>query len=295
MKQTYQAIKQKLNTNRNCVIGFFDGVHKGHRKLIRKASSPLSALDLITFDEKPGITGKLTSTAQKLELLDSLVDGEITCYSFDILKDLEPETFIEEFLKPKNISTIYVGSDFRFGKDRKGDVSLLRKYFKVKEVKFKEDDEDEKISSKTLRQSLIEGDVELFKKHTKRNYELEGEVTEGNKFGAQLGFSTANLSTDNLLPKDGVYVSRTIVKGKAYDSITAVSTAPTLTRKKKSRLESHILDYDEVIYGETIKVQLCKNLREIIKFPTEKALIIQIKLDVKNARKYHAKNKFKEL
>ena len=208
-------------------------------------------------------------------------------FTLEISK-LEPEIFIDQFLiKRHNPTNIVVGTNFKFGFKASGNIETLRKrgssQYTVHSIDIVES-AGEKISSTSIKNLLSNGDIEKANRFLGRYYFLSGEVIEGEKRGRQIGFPTANLNTTwNFLPQNGVYVTYVTHKGKRFEAITNIGFRPTFG-KSNLLIESHILDFNDSIYGDRIKVQFVKRIRSEKKFDTVDELIENIKKDVQYAR-----------
>ena len=203
--------------------------------------------------------------------------------------EMGPVTFVEDFLMSTlKAKKVVVGEDYTFAKGGKSDVSFLKKYegkdFEViitDEVKF----HNEKISSSTIRKDIKEGKFDLVNKSLGRAYKIKGEVVNGYKRGSKMGFPTANidLSFSYVLPKNGVYITKTYICDKEYYSLTNIGFNPTFNLESK-KIESYILDFSENIYGEYIEVEFIEFLRDEIKFDNKNDLINQMIIDEKITR-----------
>jgi len=285
--------------DKTIIIGNFDGVHLGHQKLInlgKKISRDTKTqLALITFRPHPKtiILDKtidlLLPYEAKIDLLDQIGIKEIDEIEFTLeISKLEPEIFIDQFLiKRHNPTNIVVGTNFKFGFKASGNIETLRKrgssQYTVHSIDIVES-AGEKISSTSIKNLLSNGDIEKANRFLGRYYFLSGEVIEGEKRGRQIGFPTANLNTTwNFLPQNGVYVTYVTHKGKRFEAITNIGFRPTFG-KSNLLIESHILDFNDSIYGDRIKVQFVKRIRSEKKFDTVDELIENIKKDVQYAR-----------
>ena len=285
--------------DKTIIIGNFDGVHLGHQKLIdlgKKISRDTKTqLALITFRPHPKtiILDKtidlLLPYEAKIDLLGQIGIKEIDEIEFTLeISKLDPEIFIDQFLiKRHNPTNIVVGANFKFGFKAAGNIETLRKcgssQYTVHSIDIVES-AGEKISSTSIKNLLSNGDIEKANRFLGRYHFLSGEVIEGEKRGRQIGFPTANLNTTwNFLPQNGVYVTYATHKGKRFEAITNIGFRPTFG-KSNLLIESHILDFNDSIYGDRIKVQFIKRIRSEKKFDTVDELIENIKKDVQYAR-----------
>lgn len=259
-----------LETN-SCAIGNFDGIHLGHQELIEKANISGYKRLVITFESLSNKTGYLTNTNQKNKYLEELGIDYLVIFPFRVIKLVFFNEFIN-ILKKLKVKYITCGADFRFGFKREGDVLDLRKKFKVTVV----DDfmiNRTRISTSMIKEFIADGYIEEANKLLKKPYTIIGDVVHGNKIGRQLGFPTANIDyKDYILPKNGVYLTLTKHKDILYLSMTNIGYNPTLNEQQNRRLEVHILDFDQEIYGEEIEVSFIKYLRDEKKFESKDEL-----------------------
>jgi riboflavin kinase / FMN adenylyltransferase len=285
--------------------GNHDGVHLGHRALLRRcrelgneAAIPLRVAAL-TFDPHPAalisperVPPKLTTIERRTELLYAAGADEVVVQKFDHkLAELPPEAFLSR-LFARGAAGFVVGPDFRFGKDREGDVALLEHVAKRDRLKlFVEPPvmlDGERVSSSAIRKALIDGDVEKATAMLGRVHELEGEVVVGQQRGRTLGFPTANLSgTEVLHPRDGVYavIARVLDGGEAGPSapqallhgVANLGTRPTLAAGRS--VEAHLFDFSGDLYGKRLRIGFVSRVRDEQKFATLDALVAQIARD----------------
>lgn len=283
-------------------LGNFDGVHLGHQRLItdmiNKAKSQEIKSSVLLFENhtKAFLDGTgpalISSPEQKNHLIREL--GVEIIYSMQFNEDvmkLTPEEFvIEILLKKLNAKVIVVGTDYRFGHKASGDAKLLKELgeiyaFEVEIVQPVYID-DEIVSSTKIRKYLSEGRIEKALSLIGRDYSINGKVVSGKKIGNKLGFPTANIepNVNYVVPKNGVYRTVTIVDNKKYLSATSVGYNPTF-KESAIKIESHIIDFSDDIYGKTIELVFKKYLREEIKFKSIELLQKQILNDI-----LHVKN-----
>ena len=290
-------------------IGVFDGVHRGHqrilKRLVERAHEKQGVSIVLTFFPHPQ---KVISPVDAPPLLQTLEQKErmIEQLAVDILVRLpftrrlslySPELFANRILRNHGIQEIHVGSDFRFGHRRTGDLEMLRalgrelefEVYKIEPVRFR----NGRISSTHIRNTVQLGRVALVMRLLGRPYQILGTVVRGTGQGGLLGFPTANLDSDNeLLPANGVYATRTYVNGEECASVTNIGHRPTLHQESDPTpvVESHLLDFDENLYGQTMKLDFCLRLRAEKKFQDVEQLKKQIEKDVRKARKYWARS-----
>ena len=313
--KVYSSIESKAKVV--VAIGNFDGLHKGHKKLLQLAKEEAVQrklpLGIITFDPHPR---DFFSKSKINFLLTDFLEKKRLCNNFGIdyffkikfnssLRELTPENFIKLILKNKvNTDCIFAGENFRFGKNREGSVGdkdIFQKYsINAKICKLHSNKNDQTVSSELIRKFILNLDFKLVKSCLGRNWAVTGNVQRGDQNGKKLGFATANLQLlKSLEPKFGVYFTRTrIMKqdgsnfiSEYMPSITNFGIRPTLDGKKKL-FETHILDYEQLfknneIYNCRIFVELLGYLREEKQFNSFENLKDQIIDDVKMAKQFH--------
>ncbi|MFO7751721.1 MAG: bifunctional riboflavin kinase/FAD synthetase [Desulfobacteraceae bacterium] len=286
-------------------IGNFDGVHLGHqalfRQVIRQAAQINGTSVVITFDPHPlralGKEGPplITRRDQKIELIsDSGVD-RIICIPFTReFASTEPKDFIYDFLIGKiGMKSIIVGQDYSFGKDRKGDINLLRAEspkggFSVIIPDWIHDagNGNERISSTKVRKLVMEGRVGDAPKYLGRQYQIRGKVVRGrDRGGRKLGFPTANIKLhDELCPKFGVYAVTVETSHGNFRGVANIGYSPTFDDNMFT-IEVHIIDdFSHDIYNTRIRVNMAARLREEKRFSNIEELSGQIKKDIQKAK-----------
>ncbi|TCO79896.1 bifunctional riboflavin kinase/FAD synthetase [Marinisporobacter balticus] len=293
-----------IDGNTGIALGSFDGVHMGHQALIVNLVENCKRKGLrsivYTFKNHPrkltsvsGAPKKIISDKKKFEILAQLgVDYTVYIAFDDYQRNLAPENFIKEVLKDKlKMSYGIVGFDYHFGYKAKGDTTRLNdlkdKYgydlMVVKAIKIQE----EVVSSTKIREFIKDGNMGKVNLFLGRNYSITGEVVRGNGFGKEFGFPTANISVSEayILPSIGVYITKTIVDNKCYYSVTNVGYNPTIGNTS-IRIETHILDFNEELYGKEIEVIFFQKSRDESKFETIHELIDQIHKDIERVKKF---------
>ena len=274
-------------------IGAFDGVHLGHQALINMAKSISSKYQILTFDPVPkkffNNMHKLLSTKDmKVDLLSRFSPESIIFLNFEDVKDLIPEDFCNILNNKLNSKSIVVGKDFKFGKNREGDVNILIKYFGNSNVHVLNDYvvNDSKISSTLIKSTINEGKLELANQYLGYSFKLKGKVEHGNRMGHKIGFPTANINVDvNLVtPKFGVYEVDVTKADKTYKGVMNIGNRPTVSNDLKLSYEVHILDFDEDIYGSFLEVEFVSFIRDEIKFDNIEELKNQISIDIKSIK-----------
>ncbi len=282
-------------------LGNFDGVHRGHAKIIelvrRRADERGVTAVALTFDPHPSRIVRpdkapplLMTGAQKLAALGDAGMAGIAVVRFtQALSRWEPEAFVRAVLVEwLRVSEVWVGANFLFGHDRAGNFSVLRslgarygfRAEKIDPVRYREF----VVSSTRVRRLVAEGRVDEAGALLGHHYMLEGTVTRGAGRGRQLGFPTANLSTDNeLFPPNGVYATAVLMDGEIHASVTNVGVRPTFGASGPV-VESHIFDVDRDLYGCRIRVAFVQRLRDELAFSDGDALRVQIAHDCDEAR-----------
>jgi len=286
-------------------IGNFDGVHLGHQSLlhivVEKAHNIGGTALAMTFDPHPIRVLKpnhhpplITLMEQKIELISKTGIDFLICVPFDKqFADITADQFIRDLLiKRIGMESIIVGHDYTFGKNREGNLGLLEKYagllgFEIVVADWIKaiQNGNTRISSTVIRELVIAGKVEQAQKILGRNYQIRGVVTSGRKRGGRLlGFPTANINlVDELCPKSGVYAVLVEHNKKTYQGVANIGYSPTFDDNIFT-VEVHILDFDQNIYDEQIKVDFVHHLRSEIKFSNIDELAAQIKKDIIKAR-----------
>lgn len=279
-------------------LGFFDCLHIGHIKLIgeckRLANKYKCNSAVFTFANNPfevldKNTKQILNFDERLFKLNELRVDYCLRASFDKeFSSLEPLEFLQGLVEGKQVNAIVVGEDYTFGKYGKGNVALLEEWCKKHNIELSivefEKDKGIKISSTTIRQLLIDGDLQKANIYLGEPYFVIGEVSMGRKEGKNIGFATANLVCEpsKLKIKAGVYYTRVLVDGVWYKAVTNVGEHPTFD-DYNFNIESHILYYSNQLYGKKIVVRFLKYIRDIKKFSSKEELAKQISEDIKFA------------
>mgnify|MGYP001128907838 CR=1 FL=1 len=279
-------------------IGVFDGVHLGHRYLLenvkRQAQEKRLLSAVVTFNNHPqsvlrpdGGSPWLDDVEEKVRLLCETDIDLVAVISFTLeLAQLRAREFISLLKKHLKMHKLVVGPDFALGRDREGDIDLLRSL--GQEMNF--DVEaiapvtigGEIISSTLIRQALAQGDMTKVEKLMGRHFYLIGKVIAADQRGRALGFPTANLDMppQQALPDNGVYATIAQVDGRNFASATNIGTRPTFGNNKKT-VETHLLNYEGNLYGKRIKVEFIQKLREEQNFASPEELKTQIGKDIR--------------
>ena len=237
---------------------------------------------------------RLHDNRTKESILSSYKVDTLLSIDFNEIKDYKADYFCEEILiKKLNVQYLIIGENFKFGKDRLGDIEKLKQY--CKENAFEliiprlETYDGIKISSSRIRRLLNQGNISEARECLGRDYMLSGTVVSGEKLGRKLGYPTANIKLEHDYPLDGVYLTRTVVEEKSYMSLASIGNKPTFDGTEKI-LEVFILDFHDDIYSKNIEVYFLEEIRKQIKFSNEDELIKQMNEDHKyaiiNSKKY---------
>jgi riboflavin kinase / FMN adenylyltransferase len=268
---------------RAVAIGTFDGVHLGHRSVVRSAIDSGLEPTVITFDPHPRIAmgnrvDILTTLEHRLELLAEAGVAETLVASFTPeLQRLTPDEFIATYLVGTGAEAVAVGPDFRFGQRRSGDrATLERAGLAVLEV-----EEIEAVSSTAIRDAVRDADLAGAAVMLGRPFELDGVVVTGDQRGGTLGYPTANIAMDPLLvcPRYGIYAGEAL----GHRAAISIGTNPHYGGTER-RIEPFLLDFDGDLYGKRLVVELWERLRDEAVFDSEEALVAQIARDVEATR-----------
>jgi riboflavin kinase/FMN adenylyltransferase len=282
-------------------MGNFDGLHLGHRCLVRNAVEDAHRLGsrsvVLTFEPHPlnilapeRAPKLILSHKDKMQLLQSFGIDVVVIQNFDVtFASLQPETFVLNILTGRlDIRKIWVGKDFRFGKGRKGTVADLKQWGMEKGFEVGVVDpvlvDGTRVSSSKIRQLLEEGRVDEAQRMLGRYHFISGKVVAGHHRGRDLGFPTANISTrTEVIPPDGIYATTFQIGADCRLSVSNIGVNPTFGPGPRT-IESFVLDFDHDIYGEAVKLSFVKRLRGEKKFASAEQLVAQMNEDVRNAR-----------
>ena len=282
-------------------IGNFDGVHRGHAKLVRElkylAEKLNSAAVIFTFEPHPvrilrpkQAPPPLTWTNRKADLLAELGIDAVVAYPTDVnLLGLSYQDFFQQIvLDAIGARAMIEGPNFFFGHNRQGTVAKLAELCRSANVQLKIADpvseSSNLISSSRIRELIRTGEVTRARDMLTKPYRIRGMVTHGSARGANIGFPTANLDAiDTLLPAIGVYAGRAFVNGRSHWAAIHIGPNPTFG-ENVVKVEVHILDFENSIYGQPIEVDFIEKVRDIRQFQSTPELIQQLTNDVQQTR-----------
>ncbi len=293
---------KKDSVERAVAIGYFDGVHIGHSEVITETVRFAAAHGIIptvlTFNFNNSRPDKknskdLISKSEKQSLFWMLAVAEYYDLDFDIIKDMNERDFFENVLAKNglNAKAIFVGDDFKFGKDRTGNINTLKnlaseKGIVVEAIRRVERD-GSPVSTTRIKQAILEGDIDSANSMLGYNYGFCEPVIEGKQEGRKLGFATANqaLNSKRIIPKYGVYVSKVFIHGQWRKGITNIGVRPTYHNDGKITAETHIIGFFGDLYGEMLTVELIKYLRPEKKFESIEQLKQEVLSNIEQAKK----------
>lgn len=305
------TIDFKLPEETAVALGKFDGIHLGHRELLRLALQKKDEglrTAVFTFSPSPmvffgkGEGKELSTLEEKREIFEKM--GVDYLIEYPLNKEsasISPQAYITDILHQRmKMKYIVSGKDVSFGDKGKGDAALLTAYGEKLSYEVQLIDKvvcrGITVSSSEIRKVILEGDMEKAEAFLGSPYSIAGEVLHGKALGRTLGFPTVNVipQENKILPPKGVYFTLVEIAGRKYPGITNIGNKPTVSNVEQTNVETHILDYAGDLYGKNIRVELLKYQRGECKFPSLEALTTQIETDKNNAYRYFEnKNLFK--
>lgn len=284
------------------IMGFFDGVHLGHQKVIKTGVELAKQHNLksvlLTFDRSPRTVYQheknfkyLSTMARKAELIEKLGVDYLYFVKFNpVFAQLQPQEFVDQYMIDLQAKYVVAGFDYTYGKKDIANMKKLPEYAhgKFETVTVPEQlINDQKIGSSAIKQFITEGKLAEANKFLGYTYQNQGEVIHGLQRGRTLGYPTANLSVDGdqVLPAIGVYATRMKVHGIWYNAMTSVGYNVTFKENTGVTVETNIFDFDEDIYGERVELEWVQYLRGEVKFDGAAGLIKQLELDKENSLK----------
>lgn len=285
-------------------IGTFDGVHLGHKKIIKKLvksakEKKLRSCILTFFPHPRNFLSKsndlkmINTIREKKEILDELGVDELIIQEFnDDFSNLSANEFIRHLLKFCEIKEIIVGYNHKFGKDREAGIDELKVYGKKYGFDVCEIDAFDinqiNISSTKIRNAIGAGEVELCNEYLGYNFSIDGNIVKGKSIGKKIGFPTANIRVEEnykIIPKNGVYFVSCKIKNIQKFGMMNIGFNPTFGNKKLT-IEVNIFDFNQDVYDENIKIEFIKFIRNEMKFQNIGELIKQIKIDRETCKSY---------
>lgn len=278
-------------------IGKFDGVHVGHRQLLKEilAQKSLGLKSCVfTFDPPPAVLfgasdGKVLTTREEKRIvfeqmgIDVLVEFPLT----EKTAGIPAEDFVREYLRERlNAKVVVAGTDLSFGAGGRGNTELLCEMAQTLDMEVKTIQkvciDDKEVSSTLVRELVEKGESKEWERFLGMPYPIMGTVVSGNRVGRKIGFPTVNIrpEPEKLLPPKGVYRAEIISRGRKFSGISNVGYKPTVTEEKELVVETYLYDFEEDIYGETIEIYLKEFLRAEKKFDNLEALKGQIARDI---------------
>lgn len=285
-------------------LGVFDGLHLGHQLImqtvVRRARELGSVPTVITFDPHPRAVLHPESAPPLLQTFDQKIEGfgvlgieqTIIVRFTEEFSRIAAGDFLRDVVKDRlHSQEVYLGKGFAFGHNREGNIELLRRCGselgfvagEVPEVSLR----GQRVSSSRIRQLLARGQVNLARRMLGRPYGVEGRVERGAERGRQLGFPTANLHPHNrVIPRNGVYVTGTLIDGRWHRSVANVGVRPTFGDAAEPSVETFVMNWAGDLYGDVVRVRFLYRLRDEKKFASIDELSIQIAKDVARAESY---------
>lgn len=293
-----KSLDEVINVENTVVtIGNFDGIHKGHIKLIKEAVKEAKTKNyksvVFTFENHPmryfraDSIKHIITNEEKVKIFENLGVDIVFMIPFDeYMTKISATDFVKTILHEKlKCKMVIVGHDFTFARNKEGNANLLESLGKNYNMKVKVIEpikiKGRRVSSSYIRNLINDGNVSEIKDFLGRNYFLEGEVIHARKIGRTIGFPTANLKAEDklIIPKNGIYAVKVYIKNKVYYGATNIGYNPTVNGKALS-IETNIIDFDEEIYGEIIKVEFLDRIRDEKKFNSLDELKSQLRKDV---------------
>ncbi|MCB7152964.1 bifunctional riboflavin kinase/FAD synthetase [Bacillus stercoris] len=287
-------------------LGYFDGVHLGHQKVIGTAKQIAEekglTLAVMTFHPHPShVLGRdkepkdlITPLEDKIDQIEQLGTEILYVVKFnEVFASLSPKQFIDQYIIGLNVQHAVAGFDFTYGKYGKGTMETMPADLDGKAectMVEKLTEQDKKISSSYIRTALQNGDVELANVLLGQPYFIKGIVIHGDKRGRTIGFPTANVGLNNsyIVPPTGVYAVKAEVNGEVYNGVCNIGYKPTFYEKRPEQpsIEVNLFDFDQEVYGAAIKIEWYKRIRSERKFNGIKELTEQIEKDKQEAIRY---------
>ena len=285
-------------------IGNFDGVHIGHQMILRRVNQEAKRLKtqsmLICFEPQPKeffdvykAPARLTRFREKVELLAEQGISQVLCLKFnEEVRKMSSNRFTSLLVDHLKVRALFVGDDFKFGNDRRGDFSSLKEAgsknnFPVHNM-YTLDFQAERVSSTRIRDSLAVGEFQLAEKLLGHPFSISGKVIYGRQLGRTIGIPTANIQLHRYVaPISGVFACNVFIGAELFFGVANVGVRPTVDDSNLTPiLEVHLLNFNRMIYGESVKVVFLKKLRDEKKYEDLSALKSAINQDVRNAETF---------
>lgn len=285
-------------------LGVFDGLHIGHHLIISTVVERAAATDstptVITFDPHPRAVLHPESAPPLLQTLDQKVEAfgvlgirqTIVIRFNQAFAQIKADEFLRDVVHDRlQAREVYLGRGFAFGRNREGNIDMLRKVSEmlgfiaaeVPEVQLR----GQRVSSSRIRHLLADGRVNLARRMLGRPYGVEGRVVRGQQRGRSIGFPTANLAPQNrVIPRSGVYVTATLIEGVWRRSITNIGTRPTFESQAEHSVETYVINWSGDLYGDVVRVRFLHRLRDERKFSGVDELRRQIAVDLEKTSEY---------
>lgn len=284
-------------------IGNFDGVHRGHVRILR--TTALLAKELgtealaLTFTVHPrnvlmpGSVLLLTDPAERDSLIMEQGIDRVVALEFDpSFAQQSAADFLRRIVRDYGCTAIVCGENFRFGKDAAADVDVLRREGERLNLTVCAIPLEQNVSSTVIRNALAAGDIEQANRLLGRPYSVCETVVNGNHIGSTIGFPTLNqiVAESRVLPKVGVYATSVMLDGIAYPAVTNVGRRPTVEKNGKIVVETHVIGYSASLYGKQVRVSFFARLRDEQIFPSLDVLSVQLNEDMAQAQRIYEKN-----
>ena len=292
----------KLNNHASAVaIGKFDGIHIGHQALLEciidKKKEQMRAV-VFTFSPSPEEFFK----GQMLPVIDTVEEkrdnfekmGVDVLIEYPLTKEsaaISPQAFMEDILyRGLNAGYVVSGKDLSFGNKGAGNADMLRAFANEKGFVYEVIDKvclnGHEVSSTSVREAIVAGDMELVSRMLNRRYRVGGEVVHGKALGRTIQMPTINIipAKQKLLPPSGVYATVTVIDGKEYTGVTNIGIKPTVSDEKTVGVETHLFDFDKDVYGKNVITKLIRFIRPEMRFASVEDMLTQIKEDCAYAR-----------
>ncbi|KRO00937.1 riboflavin biosynthesis protein RibF [Companilactobacillus kimchiensis] len=284
------------------IMGFFDGVHLGHQKVIETGVELAKQHNLksvlLTFDRSPRTVYQhekdyryLSTMERKAQLIEKLGVDYLYFVEFsDIFAQLKPQAFVDQYMIALNAKYVIAGFDYTYGKKDVANMQTLPNYAQGKFATITVPEQlinGQKIGSSAIKEFLTNGHIETANMFLGYTYQNQGTVIHGLQRGRTLGYPTANISVDGcqLVPAIGVYATRIKINDTWYSAMTSVGYNVTFKENTGVTIEANIFDFDEDIYGQHVEIEWVKYLRGEVKFADAAGLVKQLEIDKKNTIK----------